>query len=119
VLFFLELGTRRVYLAGCTANPDARWTMQQARELAWSLSERVTPIRFRLHDRDSKFSRAFDEAFRSEDVEIIRTVPGAERERVRRALGRNDPPRLPRLALDHKPQTTRARPAHLRRPLSR
>jgi hypothetical protein len=56
----------------------------------------VTPIRFLLHDRDSKFSRAFDEVFRTEGVEIIRTpVPGAERERVRRALDRNDPPRLP------------------------
>ncbi len=73
VLFFLELGTRRVHLAGCTANPDGRWTTQQARQLAWSLSGRVTPIRFLLHDRDSKFSRAFDEVFRSEGVEIIRT----------------------------------------------
>ena len=73
VLFFLELGTRRVHLAGCTANPDRRWTTQQARQLAWSLSGRVTPIRFLLHDRDSKFSRAFDEVFRSEGVEIIRT----------------------------------------------
>jgi transposase InsO family protein len=26
-----------------------------------------------IHDRDSKFSRAFDEVFRSEGVEIIRT----------------------------------------------
>jgi putative transposase len=73
VLFFLELGTRRVHLAGCTANPDGRWATQQARQLAWSLSERVTPIRFLLHDRDSKFSRAFDEVFQSEGVEIIRT----------------------------------------------
>jgi transposase InsO family protein len=73
VLFFLELSTRRVHLAGCTANPDGRWTTQQARQLAWSPSERATPIRFLLHDRDSKFSRAFDEVFRSEGVEIIRT----------------------------------------------
>ena len=73
VLFFLELGSRRVHLAGCTANPDGRWTAQQARQLAWSLSERATPARFLIHDRDSKFSRAFDEVFRSEGVEIIRT----------------------------------------------
>jgi putative transposase len=72
VLFFLELGTRRVHLAGCTANPDGSWTTQQARQLAWSLSERVTPIHFLLHDRDSKFSRAFNDIFRSEGIEIIR-----------------------------------------------
>jgi putative transposase len=73
VLFFLELSSRCVHLAGCTANPDGRWTTQQARRLAWSLSERATPARFLTHDRDSKFSRAFDEVFQSEGVEIIRT----------------------------------------------
>src|SRR5213083_332493 len=46
VLFFLELGSRRVHVAGCTANPDGSWTSQQDRQLAWSLSERVTPARF-------------------------------------------------------------------------
>jgi putative transposase len=73
VLFFLELGSRRVHFAGCTPNPDGRWTTQQARQLAWSLSEQATPARFLIHDRDSKFSRAFDEVFRSEGIEIIRT----------------------------------------------
>ncbi len=49
------------------------WTAQQARQLAWSFSARLTPIRFLVHDRDSKFSRVFDEVFRSDGVEIIRT----------------------------------------------
>jgi putative transposase len=62
-----------VHLAGCSANPDGRWTAQQARQLAWSLPERPTPIRFLIHDRDTKFSRAFDDIFKSEGVEIIRT----------------------------------------------
>jgi transposase InsO family protein len=73
VLFFLELGSRRVHLAGCTPNPDGRWVVQQARQLAWSLCERTTPLRFLIHDRDSKFSRAFDDVFKSEGLEIIRT----------------------------------------------
>ena len=108
--FSIELRTRRVHLAGCSANPDGLWTTQQARQLVWSLVERSTPIRFLIHDRDSKFSRAFDEVFKSERVEIIRTafrrdhphsVSGTERERVRRALGRHHPPGLPRLAPGH------------------
>jgi hypothetical protein len=33
VLFFIELGTRRVHLAGCTTNPDTTWVTQQARQL--------------------------------------------------------------------------------------
>jgi putative transposase len=111
-------GGRRVHVAGCTANPDGRWTDQQARQLAWSLSERAIPARFLIHDRDSKFSRAFDEVFRSEGVEIIQhPISGPEGKRVRRTLGRHDSSRLPRLAPDQQPQTTRARPAHLRRPL--
>jgi putative transposase len=72
VLFFIELGSRRVHLAGCTPNPDGDWLTQQARQLAWSLPDRGTPIRFLLHDRDSKFSPAFDHIFKSEGVEIIR-----------------------------------------------
>ncbi len=73
VLFFIERGSRRVHLAGCTANPSGTWTVQQARQLAWSLSERPTPIRFLIHDRDSKFTHDFDAIFRSEGVEVIRT----------------------------------------------
>jgi hypothetical protein len=73
VLFFLELDTRRVHLGGCTPNPDGRWAVQQARQFAWSLCERATAIRFLIHDRDSKFSHAFDDVFESEGVEIIRT----------------------------------------------
>ena len=29
--------------------------------------------RFLIHDRDTKFSRAFDSIFRSESIEIVRT----------------------------------------------
>ncbi len=37
VLFFIELGTRRVHLAGCTAQPTADWVTQQARQVSWQL----------------------------------------------------------------------------------
>ncbi len=48
---------------------------QPNRPASWpgSLSERLTPIRFLIHDRDSKFSRSFDAVFRNEGLEIIRT----------------------------------------------
>ena len=36
VLFFIELGSRRVHVAGCTANPSAPWVTQQARQLTWT-----------------------------------------------------------------------------------
>jgi putative transposase len=37
------------------------------------LADREQSFQFILHDRDSKFSRAFDEVFRSEDMKIVRT----------------------------------------------
>src|SRR5256886_6500303 len=33
VLFFIELESRRVHLAGCTTNPTSAWVTQQARNL--------------------------------------------------------------------------------------
>jgi putative transposase len=73
VLFFIELGNRRVHLAGCTANPTGAWVTQQARQFAWTVQERPSPFRFLIRDRDSKFSRDFDTVFRSERIEIVKT----------------------------------------------
>ncbi len=72
VLFFIELDTRRVHLAGVTANPAGTWVAQQARNLLLELGERRR-VRFVLRDRDAKFCRAFDEVFRSEDAEVVLT----------------------------------------------
>lgn len=71
VLFFIEVSTRRVHVVGATAHPDSAWITQQARNLA--IAERLTAIRFLLHDRDAKFSGPFDEVFRTEEVRVIRT----------------------------------------------
>lgn len=73
VLFFIELGSRRVRFAGCTAHPDRTWITQQARQVVWELSEREQPIKYLIHDRDTKFCSAFDAVFVSEGIETIRT----------------------------------------------
>jgi transposase InsO family protein len=73
VLFFIELGSRRVHVAGCTANPTGAWATQQARQFAWTLQERRSSFRFLIRDRDSKFTRDFDAVFVSEGIEIIKT----------------------------------------------
>jgi putative transposase len=73
ILFFIELGSRRVHLAGCTANPTSAWVTQQARQFSWKLEDRTVPARFLIHDRDTKFPAAFDTVLTSENVTIIRT----------------------------------------------
>jgi hypothetical protein len=44
---------------------------QQARNL--NLADRLERTRFLIRDRDSKFSGAFDEVFRSEGITVIQT----------------------------------------------
>jgi putative transposase len=73
VLFFIELGSRRVHVAGCTPHPSAAWVTQQARQLTWTLAERPEGFRFLIRDRDQKFTNSVDEVFRSSGLEIIRT----------------------------------------------
>jgi hypothetical protein len=73
VLFFIEVGTRRVYLAGCTSQPDSAWVTQQARQLLWQLSDTDTPKHFLIHDRDTKFTASFETVFASEGIETVLT----------------------------------------------
>jgi len=46
VLFFVDVGRRRVHLAGITAHPTGDWVAQQARNLLMDLGEQAE--RFRL-----------------------------------------------------------------------
>jgi transposase len=73
VLFFIELDTRRVHLAGVTANPNGLWVTQQARNLLLVLGEHGRRLRFVLRDRDAKFARSFDDVFCAEGAEMLVT----------------------------------------------
>lgn len=72
VLFFIELDTRRVHLAGITTNPTGGWTTQAARNL---LMDYAKPIRFVIHDGAGQYSPAFDEVFRTMGANPITTPP--------------------------------------------
>jgi transposase InsO family protein len=71
VLFFISLATRRIEYVACTSNPDGGWLAQQARNLIMRFGDKQT-FRFLVHDRDTKFSHAFDEIFRTEGIRVIR-----------------------------------------------
>jgi putative transposase len=73
-LFFVHLGTRRVYIAGCTPHPNAIWMQQQARNFAMKLDDLSEVCKYLIHDRDPSFL-PFDPIIKTENIKIIKTPP--------------------------------------------
>ncbi len=78
----IELASRRVRLCGVTANPDSAWVTQQARNLLMRLDDEEVRARFLIRDRDNKFTRDFDEVFRSEGIRVIKAPVRAPQARA-------------------------------------
>jgi putative transposase len=72
VLFFIELDTRRVHIAGITRNPTGPWTTQAARNL---LMHYERSVRFVIRDGAGQFTRSFDDVFAAEGADVIRIPP--------------------------------------------
>jgi transposase InsO family protein len=81
VLFVVEVGRRRVHLAGITAHPAGPWVAQQARNLLMDLDGHASRFRFliRDRDRDAKFTAAFDSVFAAAGIDVLRIPPCSPR----------------------------------------
>jgi len=75
VLVVMELATRRVHVAGITPHPTAAFMQQCARQLTDPFEGFLLGKRYLLHDRDTKFTQAFDELLKASDVEPIILPP--------------------------------------------
>jgi putative transposase len=77
VLFAIQLQTREVRLVGVTDHPNGPWVVQRARELSMCRAQETTAEtgapRFLVRGRDSKFTRAFDDVFAADGIQIIKT----------------------------------------------
>ena len=78
-LIVIEHGTRRVHLAGITANPDGSWTTQAARNVLMGLGQRATSVKFLIRDRAGQFTSSFDAVFTAEGIRILASPPQAPR----------------------------------------
>jgi putative transposase len=77
VLFFLHVGSRRVFVAGVTAHPDRAWVAQQARNFLLHSGEQADPPAYLLRDYDNKFVPEFDAVLESEGVTVKQVGPRA------------------------------------------
>jgi len=75
VLVVMELATRRVQIAGITPHPTAAFMQQCARQLTDPFDGFVLGKRYLLHDRDTKFTQAFDGLLKASGVEPIVLPP--------------------------------------------
>ena len=75
VLFVMELATRRVQIAGITLHPTDAFMQQCARQLTDPLDRFLLGKRYLLHDRDTKFTQAFDGSLKGSRVEPVVLPP--------------------------------------------
>ena len=75
VLFFIDIASRAVKIAGITPHPDSRWMTQIARNLT-DLNDRfLRGKRYWILDRDTKYSDAFRSVLVREGIQVIRLPP--------------------------------------------
>jgi putative transposase len=75
VLLVMELSTRRVHVAGITSHPNEAFMRQCARQLTDPFEGFLLDKRYLIHDRDTKFTEAFDQFLRNEGIEPLVLPP--------------------------------------------
>ncbi len=72
VLFFMHLATRRIHIAGITPYPDGQWMTQVARNVTMADVGFLSPTRYLIHDRDSKFCASFQLTIEAVGIKTVK-----------------------------------------------
>src|ERR1035438_8123105 len=75
VLFFIQLESRRVCLAGITLHPDQQWMEQMGRNVTMQKWGFLANSGYLLHDRDSKFCLSFRQLIEAASVKTLALPP--------------------------------------------
>ena len=75
VLFFIELSTRRVKVAGVTTNPDTTWMLRMGRNMMDVEDGILIGPRLLLVDRDTKYCAEFRTQLADSGTKVIRLPP--------------------------------------------
>jgi putative transposase len=74
-LFFIELSTRRIHIAGISARANGLWMDQIARNLTDVEDGLLTGKRYLIHDRDPLFTAAFLSTLSEEGIQSVKLPP--------------------------------------------
>ena len=68
VLFFLNIRTRKVHIAGMTAKPNKEWVVNASKSVSFLFKDKTKKLLIR--DGDTKFPKEFDELFKSYNARV-------------------------------------------------
>lgn len=75
VLFFIDLNTRVVTIAGITRHPNELWMAQIARNLTMDDEPLFAGKRYLIHDGDTKFCEQYKRILREAGIKCKKTLP--------------------------------------------
>jgi putative transposase len=75
LLFFIHIGSRKVFVSSPTTSPDSAWVTQQARNLSMEMEDNGQNSSMLIIDHDTKFTGSFDAVFEASGTEVKRVGP--------------------------------------------
>jgi putative transposase len=75
ILFFIDIASRSVHIAGITPHPDNRWMTQIARNITDTEAGFLRNTRYLILDRDTKYTDEFRNVLVREGMHLIRLPP--------------------------------------------
>jgi len=72
-LMFIHVGSRKVWVSPTTYRPDTAWVQQQGRNALMWLEDLGIQATHLIHDRDTKFTKTFDQLIRVDEIKIVKS----------------------------------------------